>query len=212
MRRGRVPHTHPRTRRAAHAHVRIESHARYAPGLSPTFEGQSEKCDLWCARRVDMRVPCKAARGVRILGRPRTFRRPKYRPSPRGPTGESNPTASSHTGDGAPARASLRVASVHTQCAWRRGGDYRATRERAVRVLGMWNRAPDTRSAGLSKNGGQEGDDLRILCNEWRPSNLRATKPNCMSTTSPLFGARRMCCETRPGEGLPAVASVGVKV
>jgi len=104
-----------------------------------------------------MRVPCKAARGVRILGRPRTFRRPKYRPSPRGPTGESNPTASSHTGDGAPARASLRVASVHTRCVWRRGGDYRATRERAVRLLDTSNRASDARSAGGSNLGRAQG-------------------------------------------------------
>ena len=110
-----------------------------------------------CARAVYMNEgPCKAARGVRVLGRPRTFRRPKNRPSPREPIGESNPTASSHTGDGAPARARMRAASVHTRCAWRPGGEDRATKKRAVRVYGT---APLTHDLQVRrKNGGKRRD------------------------------------------------------
>ena len=106
--------------------------------LKPQTQGSRQKMRHAVRESGVYEGPCKAARGVRVLGRPRTFRHPKNRPSPREPIGESNPTASSHTGDGAPARARMRAASVHTRCAWRPGGEDRATKKRAVRVLSIW--------------------------------------------------------------------------
>ena len=123
---GRVPHIHPRTRRAAHPHVRVKQHARNAPDSSLKItQGSRRKMRPAVRESGVYERPCKAARGVRVIGRPRTFRRPKNRPYPRGPIGESNPTASSHTGDGAPVRARIKAVSVHTRCAWRPGGEDR---------------------------------------------------------------------------------------
>ena len=179
------PSPHPTSRTLSRA--RRTARAGCA-GSSLKLKGVGKKCDMQCARAVYMNEgPCKAARGVRVLGRPRTFRRPQNRPSPREPIGESNPTASSHTGDGAPARARMRAASVHTRCAWRPGGEDRATKKRAVRVYGT---APLTHDLQVRrKNGGKRRDA--------RPPGLGLRGSVCRHGSRATTGRRQLLSNAR---------------